>query len=107
MAALVGARAAAAVAHRVRDRLASPQPGELSIEPRKVWVLSGPMATSDATQSGDGAQQGGNGEPAKDGQSPSDVVGLEEIGFGEVKHGLPDKETCLTVLEKMMLIRRF
>ena len=59
MAALVGARAAAAVAHRVRDRLASPQPGELSIEPRKVWVLSGPMATSDATQSGDGAQQGG------------------------------------------------
>ena len=26
------------------------------------WVLSGPMATSDATQSGDGAQQGGNGE---------------------------------------------
>jgi pyruvate dehydrogenase E1 component alpha subunit len=62
------------------------------------------MATSDATQSGDGAQQGGNGEG---GQGPGDVVGLEEIQFGEVKHGLPDKDTCLTVLEKMLLIRRF
>ena len=61
------------------------------------------MATSDATQSGDGAPQGGNG----DGQGPGDVVGLKEIGFGEVKHSLPDKDTCLTVLEKMLLIRRF
>jgi pyruvate dehydrogenase E1 component alpha subunit len=66
------------------------------------------MATSDATQSGDGAPQRENGEGGGDGgQSPSDVVGLEEIGFGEVKHGLPDKDTCLTVLEKMLLIRRF
>ena len=40
-------------------------------------------------------------------RAPSDVVGLKEIGFGEVKHGLPDKETCLAVLEKMLLIRRF
>jgi pyruvate dehydrogenase E1 component alpha subunit len=64
------------------------------------------MATSDATQSGDGAQQG-KGEGGNGGQSPSDVVGLKEIGFGEVKHGLPDKETCLTVLQKMLLIRRF
>ena len=40
-------------------------------------------------------------------RAPSDVVGLKEIGFGEVKHGLPDKDTCLTVLEKMLLIRRF
>jgi pyruvate dehydrogenase E1 component alpha subunit len=69
------------------------------------------MATSDATQSGD-SQQGGNGEAANaeggnGGQSPSDVPGLKEVGFGEVKHGLPDKDTCLTVLEKMLLIRRF
>jgi hypothetical protein len=65
------------------------------------------MATSDATQSGDGAQQGGKGEGGNGGQSPGDVVGLEEIGFGEVKHGLPDKDTCLAVLEKMLVIRRF
>ena len=65
------------------------------------------MATSDATQSGDGAPQGGNGEGGDGGQSPEDVVGLKEIGFGEVKHGLPDKDTCVAVLEKMLLIRRF
>ena len=66
------------------------------------------MATSDATQSGDGAPQRENGEGGGgDGQSPGDVAGLEEIGFGEVKHSLPDKDTCLTVLEKMLLIRRF
>ena len=65
------------------------------------------MATSDATQSGDGAQgkdertaEQGNGD-----QNPSEVA--EEIRFGEVKHDLPDKDTCLTVLEKMLLIRRF
>jgi pyruvate dehydrogenase E1 component subunit alpha len=65
------------------------------------------MATSDATKSGDGAGQGGNGEGGDGGQGPDDVVGLKEIGFGEVKHGLPDKDTCITVLEKMLLIRRF
>ena len=41
------------------------------------------------------------------GVDTSDVPAAEEIGFGEVKHGLPDKETCTTVLQKMMLIRRF
>ena len=65
------------------------------------------MATSDATQSGDGAQQGGNGEGGNGGTSPDDVVGLKEIRFGEVKHDLPDEETCRTVLQKMLLIRRF
>jgi pyruvate dehydrogenase E1 component alpha subunit len=65
------------------------------------------MATSDATKSGDGAGQGDKGDGADSGQSPDDVVGLKEIGFGEVKHGLPDKDTCLAVLEKMLLIRRF
>jgi pyruvate dehydrogenase E1 component alpha subunit len=65
------------------------------------------MATSDATQSGDNAKQSGNGEGGNGDQSPSDVAGLEDVGFGEVKHGLPDKDTCLTVLEKMLLIRRF
>ncbi len=59
------------------------------------------MATSDATKSGDGAPEGG------DGQGKGDVAGLEEIGFGEVKHSLPDKDTCITVLQKMLLIRRF
>jgi len=48
---------------------------------------------------------------AKDGQGgdvdPSDVPAAAEIGFGEVKHGLPDKETCTAVLQKMMVIRRF
>src|SRR5215210_8541645 len=113
LAAWVAAHAATAVAHRVRDKFgneppdppsASPQPGESAIEGSDGWVLSGPMATKDATQSGDGAQKGDNGEG---GQSPEDVVGLKEIGFGEVKHGLPDKDTCLTVLQKMLLIRRF
>src|SRR5918994_5291140 len=65
-------------------------------EPGGQGLLSEPMATSDTTQTGDGAHQG-----------PSDVAGLEEIGFGKVKHDLPDKETCLTVLEKMLVIRRF
>src|SRR5215216_2247966 len=31
----------------------------------------------------------------------------EEIKLGEIKHDLPDADTCRTVLEKMMLIRRF
>jgi pyruvate dehydrogenase E1 component alpha subunit len=41
------------------------------------------------------------------GVGTSDVPAAEEIGFGEVKHSLPDKETCSTVLQKMMLIRHF
>jgi len=43
----------------------------------------------------------GNG----DGSTPAEVA--EEIKLGEVKHDLPDKETCETVLGKMTLIRRF
>jgi pyruvate dehydrogenase E1 component alpha subunit len=31
----------------------------------------------------------------------------EAVDMGQVKHDLPDKETCETVLSKMMLIRRF
>ena len=42
-----------------------------------------------------------------DGSAPDDVPAAAEIKLGEVKHGLPDKEICLTVLEKMLLIRRF
>src|SRR6187455_1122710 len=79
----------------------------MAVEASNGWVLSGPMATSDATKSGDGASKGGNGEGGDGGQSPEDVVGLKEIGFGEDKHGLPDKDTCVAVLEKMLLIRRF
>ena len=63
------------------------------------------MATKDATskdKDAKAAEESGNGA-----DSTSDVPGGEEIGFGEVKHGLPDAKTCRTVLEKMMLIRRF
>jgi pyruvate dehydrogenase E1 component alpha subunit len=42
-----------------------------------------------------------------DGATATDVSKAEEIKFGEVKHELPGKETCETVLAKMMLIRRF
>ena len=116
LAAWLTAHAATHVAHRMRDRFggepldprsASPQPGESAIEADEGWVLSGPMATSDATQSGDGAPQGGKDEGGNGGANPDDVAGLKEIGFGEVKHGLPDKDTCRAVLEKMLLIRRF
>jgi pyruvate dehydrogenase E1 component alpha subunit len=67
------------------------------------------MATSDATQAGDGAQgkDEGKEDQGNGGQTPGEVAGLEEIGFGKVKHDLPDKDTCLTVLQKMLLIRRF
>ena len=53
----------------------------------------------------------GTEKDAKDenggGVDPSDVPAAKDAGVGEVKHGLPDKETCTTVLQKMMLIRRF
>src|SRR5687767_10447479 len=65
-------------------------------------VLSAPMATREQTQSEKAAKEG-NG----DGASPADVAKAEEIKFGEIKHALPDEETCRTVLAKMMLIRRF
>jgi pyruvate dehydrogenase E1 component alpha subunit len=42
-----------------------------------------------------------------DGAAPGEVTKPEEIRFGEVKHDLPDPDTCRTVLSKMMLIRRF
>jgi pyruvate dehydrogenase E1 component alpha subunit len=67
--------------------------------------MSAAMATRDATSKDKdpgAAAESGNGA-----ESPSDVPGGEEIGFGEVKHGLPDAKTCRTVLSKMMLIRRF
>jgi pyruvate dehydrogenase E1 component alpha subunit len=55
------------------------------------------VATKDRTKAGkDG-----------DGAAPGEVAKAEEIRFGEVKHDLPDPETCRTVLSKMMLIRRF
>jgi pyruvate dehydrogenase E1 component alpha subunit len=63
------------------------------------------MATEQrtATEKDEKDAKDGNG----DGVDPSDVPAAQEIGFGEVKHGLPDKETCTAVLQKMMLIRRF
>jgi pyruvate dehydrogenase E1 component alpha subunit len=54
------------------------------------------VATKETTKNGRG-----------DGVAPSDVAKAEEIRFGEVKHDLPDPDTCHTVLSKMMLIRRF
>jgi pyruvate dehydrogenase E1 component alpha subunit len=42
-----------------------------------------------------------------DGSTPDDVPAAAEIKLGEVKHDLPDKQTCEIVLAKMMLIRRF
>jgi hypothetical protein len=79
-----------------------PPTGGLRIATRGHRVLSGPMATREQTQS-EKASKEENG----DGASPADVAKAEEIGFGEVKHDLPDEETCRTVLTKMMLIRRF
>jgi len=62
------------------------------------------MATKDATQAGEGAKA----QDHKDGAgAPAEVEKTDEIRFGEVKHGLPEQETCRTVLKKMMLIRRF
>jgi pyruvate dehydrogenase E1 component alpha subunit len=60
------------------------------------------MATRETEKAGKAAKEG-NG----DGATPADVATAEEIKFGEVKHDLPDEETCRTVLSKMMLIRRF
>jgi pyruvate dehydrogenase E1 component alpha subunit len=63
------------------------------------------MATRDAAtkdKDAKAAEERGNGA-----DGPAEAPGAEEIGFGEVKHGLPDADTCRTVLAKMMLIRRF
>ena len=64
--------------------------------------MSDGMATRDATK-GKKDTEGGNG----DGVAPQEIAKPEEIKFGEVKHELPDADTCRTVLSKMMLIRRF
>jgi pyruvate dehydrogenase E1 component alpha subunit len=56
------------------------------------------MATREKKEAAKGPEEDNGGAPA-------DVA--EEIQFGEIKHDLPDKETCETVLSKMMLIRRF
>jgi pyruvate dehydrogenase E1 component alpha subunit len=60
------------------------------------------MATRAKAKSGKATDKG-NG----DGAAPADVPAAEEIKFGEIKHSLPDKETCQTVLQKMLLIRHF
>ena len=103
--ALLGRRPARGGGRRpaTRSPLSAPRTGA----PRRIAtgghrVLSGPMATREQTQSEKAAKED-NG----DGASPADVAKAEEIGFGEVKHDLPDEETCRTVLSKMMLIRRF
>jgi pyruvate dehydrogenase E1 component alpha subunit len=55
------------------------------------------MATKARATEGDG-----------DGTASADVAkAAEEVKLGEIKHGLPDADTCHGVLEKMMLIRRF
>jgi pyruvate dehydrogenase E1 component alpha subunit len=60
------------------------------------------MATQERGQADKDAKKA-NG----DGASHSDVADAQELKLGEIKHGLPDEETCRTVLSKMMLIRRF
>ena len=60
------------------------------------------MATREQ-KSADKATTEGNG----DGVGPGQEAAPEEVKFGQVKHSLPDKDTVTTVLEKMMLIRRF
>src|SRR5688500_2508159 len=59
-----------------------------------------------ATRETKPADQGATEENG-DGVAPGEVEATEEVKLGEVKHDLPDKETCTTVLRKMMLIRRF
>jgi pyruvate dehydrogenase E1 component alpha subunit len=60
------------------------------------------MATGEKTKAAKGAKQG-NG----DGTAPAETAAVEDVQLGEIKHDLPDKETCETVLSKMILIRRF
>jgi pyruvate dehydrogenase E1 component alpha subunit len=63
------------------------------------------MATRDATQAQKDAKA--KEEKTDGGRAKEEVEHAEEIGFGEVKHDLPDEQTCRAVLSKMMLIRRF
>jgi pyruvate dehydrogenase E1 component alpha subunit len=60
------------------------------------------MSTSEQ-KAADNAAAKGTG----DGVAPGDVEAPEEVELGQVKHSLPDSETVATVLQKMMLIRRF
>jgi pyruvate dehydrogenase E1 component alpha subunit len=60
------------------------------------------MATEEQTSTKKDAKDENGG-----GVDPSNVAAVKEARVGEVKHSLPDKETCTTVLQKMMLIRRF
>src|SRR5919112_203796 len=76
--------------------------GVSRLGPREHRVLSAAMATRERAEAGKDAKEG-NG----DGSAPADVPAADEIKFGEIKHDLPDKETCETVLAKMLLIRRF
>jgi pyruvate dehydrogenase E1 component alpha subunit len=59
------------------------------------------MATREKTQAGTAKDE------KRDGATAADAATAEEVAIGEVKHDLPDEETCRTVLSKMMLIRRF
>jgi pyruvate dehydrogenase E1 component alpha subunit len=56
------------------------------------------MATREKAKA-DKQPKGGNGAAQSD--------AAENAHLGEIKHDLPDKETCETVLAKMTLIRRF
>ena len=76
----------------------TPHSGVSRLSTKGHRVLCLPMATREKAKAGK-QPKGGNGaaqsDPAKDAH------------VGEVKHDLPDKETCETVLAKMVLIRRF
>jgi pyruvate dehydrogenase E1 component alpha subunit len=63
------------------------------------------MATRERAKAG--KQQRDAKEGNGDGATPAEVAKADEIKFGEVKHDLPDEETCRTVLSKMLLIRHF
>jgi pyruvate dehydrogenase E1 component alpha subunit len=63
------------------------------------------MATRERAKAG--KQQKDAKEGNGDGATPAEVAKADEIKFGEVKHDLPDEETCRTVLSKMLLIRHF
>ena len=47
------------------------------------------------------------GKQPKEGNGAAQTDAEKDAHVGEIKHDLPDKETCETVLSKMMLIRRF
>ena len=73
----------------------APPSGGFEVSAAAQRVQSAEVATRDATEK-NAAAKGGNGSGAE-----------EAVRMGEVKHDLPDRETCETVLSKMLLIRRF